>query len=164
MTPEGKVKAKVKKLLKRYPLYSNWPVPCGYGVPMLDCVGCFYGLFFSIETKAPGGKPTLRQQQTIEEQRAAGAQVFVIDGDTTELEEWLENVARSHKRETQDGGGSSERGSPEPVSKRPANDNQWGATPPPAARTGRSVPTEEVRVRRTGADYYPVRLGEWQSV
>ena len=100
MTPEGRVKAKVKKLLKGYPLYSNWPVPCGYGTPMLDCVGCFLGLFFSIETKAPGGKPTPRQQQTIEEQRRAGAKVFIIDGDTTELEEWLDNVNDNQRRTT----------------------------------------------------------------
>ena len=100
MTPEGRVKAKVKKLLKGYNLYSNWPVPCGYGTPMLDCVGCFLGLFFSIETKAPGGKPTPRQQQTIEEQRRAGAKVFVIDGDTTELEEWLDNVNDNQRRTT----------------------------------------------------------------
>lgn len=34
MTPEGKVKAAVKKLLKLYPdVYAHWPVQTGYGAP-----------------------------------------------------------------------------------------------------------------------------------
>ena len=140
MTPEGKVKLKVKKVLKKYRmlygLYSNWPVPCGYGTPMLDCVGCFYGLFFAIETKKLGGKLTPRQRQTVEEQRASGAKVFIIDGDITELEEWLEHVARTYKYQTQNGGSSGECGSTKPVSKRSTDDNQWGTAPYPAARGG----------------------------
>lgn len=94
MTPEGKVKARVKKVLadsQRYGyIYSNWPVPVGFGVPTLDCLGAINGLAFAIETKAPGEKPTQRQAATIEVMRRAGMAVFVIDGDTTELEGWLD--------------------------------------------------------------------------
>lgn len=93
MTPEGKVKQKVSALLKAIPgLYYWMPVPSGYGDVTLDYVGCFRGHFFAIETKAPGKKPTLRQGQTIAAMQRGGAAVFVIDGDLTELTEWLENV------------------------------------------------------------------------
>lgn len=101
MTPEGRVKASIKRLLKAYKhgMYWNMPVPAGYGVPMLDFVGCFHGQFFAIEAKAPGKKPTRRQAAVIEEMTAAGGAVFVIDGDTTlgEFERWLQHVERSGK-------------------------------------------------------------------
>lgn len=89
-TPEGKVKAKVSGLLKATPgLYYTMPVPGGYGDSTLDYIGCFNGKFFAIETKKPGGEPTPRQKQIIARMKAAGAAVFVIDGDTTELENWI---------------------------------------------------------------------------
>lgn len=137
MTPEGKVKAKVRKLLKRYPVYSNWPVPCGYGTPMLDCIGALAGRCFAIETKAPGKTPTPRQEQTIAEMQAAGIEVFVIDGDDgiTKLEEWL-NATRVRFSKAQDGGGSGECGNSQSIPQRQTNDNQRGTTSSPAARTG----------------------------
>jgi len=91
MTPEGRVKAAVKKLLAKYRIYGHWPVPCGYGHSTLDYIGCINGYFFGIETKAPGGKPTPRQALVIDQIRAAGGAAFVIDGDLTELENFLEN-------------------------------------------------------------------------
>lgn len=97
MTPEGKVKAAVKKVLTQSihsGIYFNMPVPTGYGTPMLDFVGCYHGRFFAIETKARGKKPTRRQSLTIEQMREAGGVVFVIDGDTTELENWLDAVRK----------------------------------------------------------------------
>ena len=92
MTPEGKVKAKVKRLLARYPVYSHWPVQTGYGSPTLDCIVCAAGHFFAIETKAPGKKPTPRQEQTIKAMRDAGALVFIIDGDCVLLERQLDYI------------------------------------------------------------------------
>lgn len=89
-TPEGKVKAKVSAILKRTEsLYYTMPVPGGFGESTLDYVGCHLGRFFAIETKAPGKKPTERQLMIAEMMRRAGAKVFIIDGDTTELEKWL---------------------------------------------------------------------------
>jgi hypothetical protein len=91
MTPEGKVKKVVRDLLARYDgLYSEWPVPSGYGRATIDCMGCYRGRFFGIETKAPGGKTTPRQDISIAAMRAAGGEVFVIDGDVTQLKEWLD--------------------------------------------------------------------------
>lgn len=89
-TPEGKVKDKVKAVLRAHKAYWHCPVQNGMGAPSLDFVGCHMGRFFAIETKATGNKPTARQELTIAEMRAAGAKVFVIDGDTCLLENWLE--------------------------------------------------------------------------
>jgi hypothetical protein len=101
-TPEGKVKNTVKKILKKYEgmVDGFWPVPSGLGESHLDYVGCIAvgkrptGLFFAIETKAPGKKPTARQEKRINDVRGAGGKVFVIDGtpntDTYEqFEAWL---------------------------------------------------------------------------
>jgi len=95
MTPEGKVKKAVSGLLSSVNgVYYTMPVPGGYGDTTLDYLGCFRGKFFAIETKAPGKKPTLRQQQIISMMERAGAVVFVIDGDTTELQQWLKQESK----------------------------------------------------------------------
>ena len=83
-TPESKVKKKVKALLDQHGAWHNWPVPVGYGVPMLDCVGCYHGRFFAIETKAEGAVLTPRQEFTKEQIEFAGGRVFVITGGPNE--------------------------------------------------------------------------------
>lgn len=91
-TPEGKVKAKVSALLKRYdPLYYFMPVPSGFGESTLDYIGCYRGLFFSVETKAGAGKLTERQKQTRLWMERAGGKVFEIRDEIglKELEAWL---------------------------------------------------------------------------
>ena len=91
-TPEGRVKALVSAYLRSVPgLWYNMPVPSGYGRPTLDYLGCVKGRFFAIETKAPGKKPTGRQEATMEAMRAAGAAVFVVrDADDLCLvKEWV---------------------------------------------------------------------------
>lgn len=103
-TPESKVKQQVKSLLDEHGAWHNWPVPGGYGIPMLDAVGCHRGDFFAIETKAPGASLTPRQEFTKSQMELAGAIVFVVgervksvenDPDTwhysgmAELETWL---------------------------------------------------------------------------
>ena len=90
MTPEGKVKARVKKMLAQFTfdpttgkkvMDEYWPVPTGRGASHLDCIICFYGRYISIDTKAPGKKPTPRQEQRINSVADAGGTVLVIDGD-----------------------------------------------------------------------------------
>lgn len=76
---EKTVKVVVKKRLKELGAYNFWPVQMGLGAVTLDCLGCYNGWFFSVETKSPGKKPTLRQQLTIDEIRRAGGTVLVID-------------------------------------------------------------------------------------
>lgn len=91
MTPEGRVKAKVDKLLYKYDVYFEKPVTGGYGKNSLDYVGCCQGAFFAVETKAPGNKPTPLQNYVADRMRAAGGVVFVVIGDQglEELEGWL---------------------------------------------------------------------------
>jgi hypothetical protein len=98
VTPEGKVKAKVRKLLDNYGAYYFQPVQMGMGAAGLDfhCMLAGARAFF-VETKALGKQPTLRQQLMIEKLEHMGAKVFVIDDDVTlqELKEWLDEHSRA---------------------------------------------------------------------
>ncbi len=82
-TPEGKVKAQIKRWLDRR-MPGHWrfmPVSLGYGkhgVP--DFLVCYQGRMICIEAKAPGGTPTDRQWAQIKQLKAAGAKVYVVDG------------------------------------------------------------------------------------
>ena len=78
-TPEGKVKDEVKDYLNSLGAYHFWPVQTGYGAATVDCIGCYKGHFFAIETKRPGGKPTPRQLATLAKMHAAGGFGFVAD-------------------------------------------------------------------------------------
>lgn len=89
MTPEGKVKAAIDKLLKQHKAYYLKPVQNGMGAPALDYHGVHQGLSYVIEAKAKGKTPTPRQINTLRECAAAGSACFFIDGDLTELSNWL---------------------------------------------------------------------------
>lgn len=83
-TPEGKIKKQVNALLDQYkPIYRYWPVPSGFGASSLDCIVCYLGFFIAIETKAPGKKPTPRQEFCMDEMREAHGTVFVVDSEQT---------------------------------------------------------------------------------
>lgn len=94
-TPEGKVKAKLRKLLAAYEpyMYTYWPVPSGFGKSPLDVIGCYRGRYFTVETKAEGKKPTLRQAEEINSVERAMGKSFVISGVDSpvfeELRAWL---------------------------------------------------------------------------
>jgi hypothetical protein len=104
MTPEGKVKAAVKRCLKKFGVYYFMPVQTGLGAKTLDFLCCVRGIFFAIETKAPGNKPTPLQLLTIEEIEQAGGKTLVIDStDTSELEVWLKHVTLQSKPQAQAG-------------------------------------------------------------
>lgn len=94
MTPEGKVKNKVKEVLKKYGAYWHCPVQNGMGSPSLDFVCCFRGRYFAIETKAGNKKPTPRQETTIHTIQSAGGLAFVVNEveGLDLLQEWLESV------------------------------------------------------------------------
>ena len=76
---EKTVKLAVRKRLKELGAFQFWPVVIGLGETTVDCLGCYKGRMFGIETKAPGKKPTMRQQHTLEKIRAAGGIGLVID-------------------------------------------------------------------------------------
>lgn len=81
MTPEGKIKAVVKKLFKEYgsTIFYYMPVPSGFGKQSLDFIGCYKGKFFAIETKAGDKGMTKKQSDTAEEMESAGGKVFLVN-------------------------------------------------------------------------------------
>ncbi len=91
-TPESKVKERVKRLLRAYNVYYHCPVMNGMGSPTLDFVCCHNGRYLTIETKAPGKKPTPRQELTLGQVARAGGYVFVVaeDRDFDLLEAYLQ--------------------------------------------------------------------------
>ena len=89
-TPEGKVKARVKKMLREHGAYFFMPVQHGYGTVTLDFLVCLRGRFLAIETKAPGKKPTALQSICMNDIKAAGGHAMVVDGTSyEELDAWL---------------------------------------------------------------------------
>lgn len=94
-TPEGKVKERVKKLLKSYSeVYYHMPVQNGMGAPSLDFICCAKGYYFAIETKAGNKQPTPRQTNTMHEIQRAGGKCFLINEEEgmEALSIWLEEV------------------------------------------------------------------------
>jgi len=92
MTPEGKVKAKVVAVLKKYNVYYFFPSTGGYGksgVP--DIVACVNGRFVGIECKAKGKKPTLLQEREMKRICASGGSTIVVggDNDADKFESWF---------------------------------------------------------------------------
>lgn len=82
MTPEGRVKEKVKRALANVRMvYRFMPVQNGMGSPALDFYCCARGIFVAIETKVPGKKLTERQHTTATQIANAGGAVFVIRDD-----------------------------------------------------------------------------------
>lgn len=80
MTPEGKVKRAINKVLDEFKgVYRFMPVPSGYGKSSLDFIICCEGRFIAVEAKAPGKKPTPRQKGMIGAIKRAGGEVLVID-------------------------------------------------------------------------------------
>lgn len=85
MTPEGRVKAKVKKALKALgrECWMFMPVQTGFGAPALDYLLSVRGRFVAIETKAPGKHLTPLQETTKAAIEAAGGIVLIVwDEDT----------------------------------------------------------------------------------
>ena len=92
MTPEGKVKQRVKLLLETYGVYYAMPMGTGFGnsgVP--DFLACYNGRFYAIECKANGKKPTALQNKHLADIRKAGGISLVIDeSNLDQLEDLLE--------------------------------------------------------------------------
>ena len=85
MTPEGKVKAKVKKTLDMMGAYYFMPTTGGYGrsgIP--DIIGCLNGLFFAIECKGKGGTTTALHNRELARIGVAGGLAFVINESNVE--------------------------------------------------------------------------------
>ena len=80
MTPEARVKHKVREILKQFGCYYFSPVTGGYGVSGVpDIVGCYRGYFFAIECKAGKGKPTELQLKNIAAIVENGGRAWVVN-------------------------------------------------------------------------------------
>lgn len=87
MTPEGKVKAAVKRLLEEKGVYYFMPVSNGmgrHGIP--DVICCANGYFMGIECKAGKGKTTALQERELERIRYAGGEALVVTDDETTMD------------------------------------------------------------------------------
>jgi Holliday junction resolvase len=87
MTPEGKVKKQVKKILDDLGAYHFSPMMDGYGrsgVP--DIIVCYKGKFIGIECKSGDNKPTLLQLRNIEDiKRNQGLAIVINEGNIESL-------------------------------------------------------------------------------
>jgi hypothetical protein len=95
-TPESKVKAKIKTILKAYGAYYAMPIGTGYGSSGIpDFLVCFNGEFLAIEAKAGKGKTTALQDKNLREIENAGGRTLIINEESLKLgvlEAILENM------------------------------------------------------------------------
>ena len=85
LTPEKKVKDKVKKVLVDAGAYYFMPGTHGYGASGVpDIVGCYQSKFFGIECKAGDNKPTALQERELNRILNAGGEAFVINEENVE--------------------------------------------------------------------------------
>ena len=81
-TPEAKVKAKIKAILKAHNIYYVMPIGTGYGnsgVPDFLC--CVNGKFLAIEAKAGKGQATALQLKNLQLVDASGGYSLIIRED-----------------------------------------------------------------------------------
>jgi hypothetical protein len=82
MTPEGKIKAEIKRILADYGVYYFMPQPgflCRVAIP--DFIGCLNGHFIAIEAKAGRKLPTLLQQRELDKVNVAGGVALCINAE-----------------------------------------------------------------------------------
>lgn len=90
-TPEGKVKAAVRKLLVEFGIYYFSPSANGYGrAGIPDIICCFGGRFIAIECKAGKGTTTALQDRELAAIRTAGGMAMVVN--ETNIDELKEKL------------------------------------------------------------------------
>ena len=98
-TPESKVKAKIKKILKDYGVYYAMPIGTGYGnsgVPDFLC--CVNGHFFAIEAKAGKNTATALQIKNMNQIIEANGLAMVVREDNLDvLEERIKTLTGATK-------------------------------------------------------------------
>lgn len=89
-TPEAKVKAKIKAILKAHGAYYAMPIGTGLGnsgVP--DFLVCHNGKFLGIEAKAGKGKTTALQEKNLRDIDRAGGLTLVITEENLDVLEMM---------------------------------------------------------------------------
>lgn len=99
MTPEAKVKAKIKKTLEELGCYYFMPPANGYGQSgRFDICCSYYGHFIGIEVKADAKKkPTALQTRNASQCAATGASVLLLHNENlTHLVQLLQSIKDSN--------------------------------------------------------------------
>ena len=96
MTPEAKVKKKVKELLDQMGVYHFSPMQNGMGrAGIPDIIGCLEGKFIAIECKAGKGTTTALQERELTRIQNAGGLALVVNEENInqlwEIKEWILN-------------------------------------------------------------------------
>ena len=98
-TPEAKVKAKIKAILKAHDIYYAMPIGTGYGnsgVPDFLC--CVNGKFLAIEAKAGKGTTTALQEKNLKQIKESGGLAMVVNETNIEdLQTLINYVLRGGK-------------------------------------------------------------------
>ena len=103
MTPEAKVKKRVKAILDELEVYHFSPMQNGMGrAGIPDIVACYCGKFIGIECKAGDNKPTALQERELNRILEAGGEAYVINEENIEqLREeliWMKKRLRDNLR------------------------------------------------------------------
>jgi len=96
MTPEAKVKKRVKEELDKMNVYHFSPMQNGMGrAGIPDIIGCFDGHFIAIECKAGKGTTTALQERELTRIQNAGGYALVVNetniNQLQEITEWIRN-------------------------------------------------------------------------
>ena len=96
MTPEAKVKKKVKELLDQMGVYHFSPMQnCMGRAGIPDIIGCLEGKFIAIECKAGKGTTTALQERELTRIQNAGGLALVVNEENInqlwEIKEWILN-------------------------------------------------------------------------
>jgi len=95
-TPEAKVKAAIKKILKEHGAWYAMPMGTGYGnsgVP--DFICCLQGQFVAVEAKAGKGIPTALQEKNLRDIKVSGGYAWVVNEENLdEFKEWIKEYRK----------------------------------------------------------------------
>lgn len=100
MTPEGKVKAAVRKILVEEGVYYFMPAANGFGrAGIPDIICCVCGFFLAIELKAGKGKTTALQDREIALINDQGGQAMVVnENNINEVKENIQWIKANFKK------------------------------------------------------------------
>lgn len=98
-TPEGKVKAAVRKALVEEGVYYFSPAANGFGrAGIPDIICCVQGFFLAIELKAGKGKTTALQDREIAAINSNGGIAFVVnENNINEVKEIITWIKKNFK-------------------------------------------------------------------
>ncbi len=100
MTPEAKVKKKVRLILETHGAYYAMPVTGGYGASGVpDFLVCHHGRFIGIECKAGTNRPTALQLSNMKRiDWARGRAIVVNEDNISDLETLLTEIEREEAK------------------------------------------------------------------